>query len=152
MGITVSARALFIAGILLALFSYAAPARADCPLQPEAGSWVNAWSQANSLAGIEFNFICQDQIKDGRPYPPGPAWIVQVFGRCEPYNCDWKQTAATRLSTGHLYAIYDQGFAIRHVYARMSKFRDGQLWVYTWTDFKDPKRQDYGVHDWFKRK
>jgi len=128
------------------------PAHAACPVQEEAGSWVNAWSKANSVARVELSFICQDQIKDGRPYPPGPAWIVQVFGRCEPYDCDWNETAADRLATGHLYAIYDQGFAIRHVYAQMSKFRRDQLWVYTWTDFKDPNRPDYGVHDWFVRK
>lgn len=137
--------------LLLAL-AWPQPAHAECPDQPEAGKWENAFSSANSLARIDLNFFCQDQIKGGRPYPPGPEWIVQVFGRCEPLNCDWQQTAARRLSTGHIYAIYDQGFAIRFVYARMSKFRRDQLWVYTWTDFKDPERPDYGVHDWFVRK
>lgn len=139
---------------LLCLLGWALPqtALAACPEQPEAGSWVNAFSSANSLARIELGFFCQDQIKDGRPYPPGPEWIVQVFGRCEPADCDWQKTAARRLSTGHIYAIYDQGFAIRFVYAKLSKFRRDQLWVYTWTDFKDPERKDYGVHDWFVKK
>lgn len=127
-------------------------AKAACPEQPEADNWENAFSSANSLARIDLSFFCQDQIKGGRPYPPGPEWIVQVVGRCEPLNCDWQKTAARRLSTGHIYAIYDQGFAIRFVYAKMSKFRRDQLWVYTWTDFKDPERPDYGVHDWFVRK
>lgn len=148
-----NARILFL-NILLAaaLFGIAHPAEAACPVQEEAGSWVNEWKEANSLAAIDLSFICQDQIRDGRPYPDGPAWIAQVWGRCEPFNCDWGKTAARRLATGHIYAIYDQGFAIRFVYAKMSKYRKGQLWVYTWTDFKDPQRQDYGVHDWFVRK
>lgn len=126
-------------------------AHAACAVQEEAGSWVNVDPTSNSLTRIELSFICQDQIKDGRPYPPGPSWIVQIFGQCQPVDCDWRKTAARRLSTGHLYVIYDQGFAIRHVYAQISRYRRDKLWVYTWTDFKDPARPDYGVHDWFGR-
>jgi hypothetical protein len=32
----------------------------------------------------------------------------------------------------------------------MSQFRPGQLWVYTYTDFTDPNRPDYDVHNWFR--
>lgn len=145
-------RSLLIAAFIATAAAAPGTAQAACPVQEEAGSWANEWSEANSLARIDLNFICQDQIKGGRPYPPGPEWIVRVWGRCEPFDCDWSRTAARRLATGHIYAIYDQGFAIRHVYAKMSKYRDGLLWVYTWTDFKDPERPDYGVHDWFKRR
>lgn len=141
-----------LAVLLTSNAAFAPVAQAACPAQEEAGSWTNAYSQTNSVARVDLRFICQDRILDGKPFPPGPAWIVQVFGVCEPYDCDWEKTAARRLSTGHLYAIYDQGFAIRHVYARMSMFREGQLWVYTWTDFKEPRRPDYGVHNWFMRK
>jgi hypothetical protein len=49
---------------------------------------------------------------------------------------------AQRLTSGHVYAFYNQGFAKRHVWARMSAYRPGQLWVYTWTDFTDPVRRE----------
>lgn len=138
--------------LLAAGVAFQSSAEAACPTQPEAGRWKNVYSGSNSLARIDLRFICQDQIANGQPYPPGPEWFVQVHGRCEPFDCDWEQTAARRLSTGHIYAIYDQGFAIRYVYAQISKFREDKLWVYTWTDFKDSSRQDYGVHDWFERR
>jgi hypothetical protein len=54
-------------------------------------------------------------------------------------------------SSGHIYAYYDQGFARRHVWAKMSQYRPGQLWVYTYTDFTDPNRPDYDVHNWFRK-
>lgn len=55
--------------------------------------------------------MCQDQIDNGQPYPPGPPWYMRIFGKCHPTDCDWGQVGAQRLSTGHIYATYDQGFA-----------------------------------------
>jgi hypothetical protein len=129
------------------------PQRADalCAAQQEPGRWVNTDPNTRSLTRIELRFVCQDQILNGEPYPPGPPWYVHVFGRCHPADCDWGEVGAQRLGSGHVYAFYNQGFAKRHVYARMSQYRPGQLWVYTWTDFTDPARPDYGVHNWFRR-
>jgi hypothetical protein len=76
---------------------------------------------------------------------------MHIFGRCTPTDCDWGEIGAQRLSTGHIYAVYNQGFATRYVYARMSQYRPGQLWVYTYTDFADPGRPDYELQNWFVR-
>jgi hypothetical protein len=47
--------------------------------------------------------------------------------------------------------MYNPGFAKEYVYAKMSQYRSGQLWVYIWTDFTDPNRLDYASQDWFVR-
>ena len=127
------------------------PAYASCVQPQEEGNWRNADQNTRSLTRIQLRFVCQDQILNGQLYPPGPPWYVHIFGKCHPTDCDWSEVGAQRLSTGHVYATYDQGFAKRYVYAKMSQYRPGQLWVYTFTDFTDPNRPDYEVHNWFAR-
>lgn len=126
-------------------------ARAQCILPPEQGNWHNADPNTNSLTRIQLRFVCQDQILNGEPYPPGPPWYVHLWGKCHPSDCDWGEVGARRLDSGHIFAFYDQGFAKRYVWAKMSMYHPGQLWVYTWTDFVDPSRADYGVHNWYIR-
>lgn len=140
-----------MAALALAMAAWPATVGAQCIQPQEEGSWVNADANTRSLTRIQLRFVCQDQIHNGQPYPPGPPWYVHVFGKCHPTDCDWAEVGAQQLGTGHVYAFYDQGFAKRYVYSRMSQYRPGQLWVYTWTDFTDPNRPDYGVHNWFRR-
>jgi hypothetical protein len=130
---------------------YTGQASALCILPQEEGRWHNADPNTSSLTHIELRFVCQDQILNGELYPPGPPWYMHLFGRCHPTDCDWGEVGAQQLSSGHIYAVYQQGFATRYVYARMSQYRPGQLWVYTYTDFADPGRPDYDVHNWFVR-
>jgi hypothetical protein len=127
------------------------PANGLCLQPKEEGKWRNADPSTRSLTHIELRFVCQDQILNGQLYPPGPPWYVHIFGKCHPSDCDWGEVGAQQLPTGHIYAVYDQGFAKRYVYARMSQYRPGQLWVYMYTDFTDPNRPDYEVHNWFVR-
>ncbi|MCH7840686.1 MAG: hypothetical protein IID38_10695 [Planctomycetes bacterium] len=137
--------------VLLSAGVVSQPAYALCAAQPEDGRRENADPQTRSLTRIQLRFVCQDQILNGQLYPPGPPWYVHIFGKCSPSDCDWDEVWAQRLSSGHIYTFYDQGFARRHFYARMSQYRPGQLWVYTWTNFTNPNRRDYGVHNWFRR-
>lgn len=150
---TTTARNFLIMSALVALTACALSedAFALCLAQPEDGSWVNADPQTQSLTRIQLRFTCQDQILNGQPYPPGPPWHVHVWGRCTPTDCDWGEVGAQRLTSDHIFTTYDQGFARRYVYARMSQYRPGQLWVWTYTDFTDPGRPDYDVHNWFVR-
>jgi hypothetical protein len=149
----VSCRSLAFAVVLLAVLLAGTESRVNalCAEQPEDGSWTNTDPNTRSLTRIQLRFVCQDQILNGQLYPPGPAWYTHVFGKCHPTDCDWREVGAQRLSSGHIYAYYDQGFARRHVWAKMSQFRPGQLWVYTYTDFTDPNRPDYDVHNWFRK-
>ena len=138
--------------VSLPLFLGGFPERteASCVSQVESDFWVNTDSNTRSITRIQLRFVCQDQILNGQPYPPGAPWYVHVYGKCSPSDCDWGEVEAKRLGTDHIYAFYDQGYAKRYVYARMSQYRPGQLWVWIWTDFKDPNRSDYGVHNWFR--
>jgi hypothetical protein len=122
-----------------------------CLAQQEDGKWRNADPNTRSLTRIELDFTCQDQILNGEPYPPGPPWHTHVWGKCHPSDCDWGNVGGERLSNDKIYSRYNQGYARRYVYSKMSQYRPGQLWVYTWTDFSSNSRQDYGSHNWFVR-
>ena len=122
-----------------------------CLAQEESGKWRNSDPNTRSLRRIELRFVCQDQILNGEPYPPGAPWYIHVFGSCEPTDCDWHEVPADRLTSGYVLGRYKQGYAKRFVYARMSQLYPGQLYVYTWTDFKDEARNDYASTNWFVR-
>ena len=130
------------------------PVYAICAEQPEDGSWVNSDPNTRSLTRAELRFTCQDQILNGQPYPPGPPWHMHLWGACSPTDCDWGEVGADRVTIGtrtFVRAIYHQGFAIRSVYADMSLYRAGQLWIWMWTNFTDPGRPDYESQNWFVR-
>ena len=137
--------------VILAFMLVAPLAYGQCIQPPEEGTWINTDPNTRSIPRIQLRFVCQDQILNGQPYPPGPPWYVHVWGACSPTNCDWGEVGAQRLGSGFIYATYDQGFARRYVYAKMSQYRPGQLWVYIWTDFTDPGRADYAINAWFHR-
>ena len=137
--------------IAVALWILSSNANAICLQPQEEGTWLNIDTNTRSISKLKVEFTCQDQILNGQPYPPGAPWHMQVWGKCHPTDCDWGRVDATRLGTDHLYAYYNQGFAKRYVYAKMSAYLPGHLWVYIWTDFTDPNRRDYAIHAWFKR-
>ena len=147
---------LFIAyGMLLGLASEARPAHALCAAQPEEGNWANADPNTRSLTSAVLRFTCQDQVLNGQPYPPGPPWHMQLKGKCSPTDCDWGEVGAESVTVGtrtYVRAVYDQGFAKRYVYADISLYRTGQLWIWMWTDFTDPSRPDYESQNWFTRR
>lgn len=122
-----------------------------CAEQPEDGAWVNIDPNTRSITRINLRFICQDQIRNGELYPPGPPWYVHLWGKCHPADCDWGEVGATRTGSGWIYAYYNQGFARRYVYARMSTVRPGLLYLYIWTNFTDPGRADYAIRAYFRR-
>lgn len=139
----------------LAFASISAPANASCLAQPEDGSWVNADSNTRSLTRADLRFTCQDQVLNGELYPPGPPWHMHLWGKCHPTDCDWSEVGAQVVTVGgrtFIHAVYDQGFARRYVYADMSLYRPGQLWIWMWTDFADPGRPDYESQNWFVRR
>lgn len=126
-----------------------------CAGHPEEyGNWNNADPNANGIARIELR-DCQPVTQcsgDICSITYDAGWIMHVFGKCSPTNCDWGWSAGQfRLSSGQVYGFYDQGFAKRYVYAKMSQYRAGQLWVYWRTDFTDPNRADYEMQEWFVR-
>ena len=140
---------------MLFLFMVATPAKAQCIAQQEVGSWVNADPNTRSLTRADLRFTCQDQVLNGEPYPPGPPWHMHLWGKCSPTDCDWSEIGAESVTIGsrtYVHAIYHQGFATRYVYADMSLYRPGQLWIWMWTDFADSGRADYESQNWFIRR
>jgi len=127
------------------------PARGLCAAQEEDGSWRNIDPNTRSLTRVDLRFVCQDQILNGQPYPPGPPWYIHIWGKCHPSDCDWGEVGAARLSSDFIYTEIDHGFAKRYVYARMSRVYPDRLWVWMWTDFRDPDRPDYSSSNYFVR-
>jgi hypothetical protein len=131
---------------------WAQQAHALCVQPQEEGNWVNSDTNTRSLTRAVLRFTCQDQVLNGQPYPPGPPWHIHLWGKCHPSDCDWGEIGATAVTIGdrtYVYGVYSQGFATRYVYADMSLYRSGQLWIWTWTDFSDPNRPDYESQNWF---
>ena len=127
----------------------ARPAVKQCLAQSEDAIWKNVDPNTRGVPRIQLRFVCQDQIINGQLYPPGPPWYIHVWGKCHPTNCDWGEVGAQRLSTGWVFGQYNQGYARRYVYAKMSVVHPGQLYVYIWTDFTSPTRSDYAFTGYF---
>src|ERR1041384_1208085 len=81
-----------IAVVGVALMSARRIAHALC-IQPfEDGQWVNADANTRSLTHINLRFICQDQILNGQPYPPGPPWYVHAWGKARAvHTAGWRR-------------------------------------------------------------
>lgn len=114
---------------------------------PGVGEWVNADPNARGIVQIEL----QDCLSvttcsgDTRQIAYNAGWRMGVWDKCSPTNCDWGWSAPSFTTpSGRTYGFYGQGFARRKVYAKMSQYRPGQLWVYWETDFVDPNRP--GLH------
>jgi len=138
--------------VLLNLITLSNISFAQCSQPPEEGNWVNTDSNTRSITRVTTRFICQDQVLNGQPCcPTGPAWYIHLYGSCSPTACDWGEVGAQRLSTGHIYGFYDQGFAKRYVYIKMSQYQPGKLWMYIYNDFVDPNRADYEIQTWFNK-
>jgi hypothetical protein len=118
----------------------------------EYGDWVNADPFTRSIVKAQLRDCLAVTTCSGTicsiTYDAG--WAMRLYGSCSPTPCDWGWSAARfRLGTGEIPAYYDQGFARRTVWARMSLYRPGQLWIAIHTDFVDPNRPDYDSQDWF---
>jgi hypothetical protein len=134
-----------------ALLTSAVSATALCVTPVEEGRWINIDPDTRGLPRIELTFVCQDQVLNGEPYPPGPPWYIHAWGRCHPQDCDWGEVGAQQLATDHIYGVFEQGFARKHVWAKMSQYLPDHLWVYLYVDFADPARPDYDAQYWFRR-
>lgn len=127
-------------------------AQAACATPEEEGRWVNYNSNTRSITRINIRFQCQDQIHNGRPYPPGWPYYLHLFGSCHPTDCDWGEAGAKRYSNDWIRATIDQGFATRYVWVKAyTGYSQDWLRVWIWTDFSDPDRADYASNDWFNR-
>ena len=98
--------ALAVIGLAMALWPK--PAMELCIQPEEEGTWQNTDPDTRSLTRIELRFVCQDQIMNGQPNPPGPPWYVHVFGKCHPTDCNCGEVGDQEIGTGHIYAFYDQ--------------------------------------------
>jgi hypothetical protein len=128
-------------------------AAALCVAAHEEGVWVNTNSVSPGISRIELRACQPITTCDGdvctTTYDAG--WAMRVWGKCSPTDCYWGRVSARRLADGRVRGFYDQGFAKRYVYARMSQYRPGQLWVFWRTDFTDPSRPDYTKQEWFRK-
>jgi hypothetical protein len=124
-----------------------------CVTPTEAGNWVNYDSNTRSITRINVRFQCQDQVLNGRPYPPGDPFYLHLYGACHPTDCDWGERGARQDSNGWIRTTINHGFATRYVWVKAYR-QNSKDWlrVYIWTDFVDPARQDYASDEWFVRR
>jgi hypothetical protein len=125
-----------------------------CITPPEEGNWINRDSETSGITRVEVQFVCQDVIVNGEPYPPGPPFYVHLWGSCTPSDCDWGQVGANPVTIGTtdwIYAFYDQGFARRYVYIKPSALYPDNLFMWIYTDFTSPSRPDYVSRHWFRQ-
>ena len=151
-------RILLLAGAvalaLLMLGAGAQRAEALCSSHPpEYGTWANASPSTAGIARIQLEDCASVTTCNGDTCSTtfDAGWSMRVWGKCSPTNCDWGWSAGAFPVSGMVYGYYDQGFAKRRVYAKMSAYRPGQLWVHWDTDFVDPSRADYSKDEWFVR-
>jgi hypothetical protein len=129
--------------------------RADalCVAAKEEGSWVNTNTANPAISRIVLQACQPVTTCDGDicTTTHDVGWAMRVYGKCSPTDCDWGRVSASKLSDGRVKGFYDQGFAKRYVYARMSQYRPGQLWLFWRTDFTAPSRPDYTKQEWFRK-
>ncbi len=80
---------LMSATILVLAFS-SIPALALCAQFPFEGVWVNTAPQPVRISSATIEFVCQDQIINGEPYPPGPPYFVNITGKDTINNPDFQ--------------------------------------------------------------
>jgi len=120
----------------------------------EYGNWVNADRATRSITRAQLRDCQSVTTCSGTicTIVHDAGWAMRLFGACSPTDCDWGWSAGRlRLGSGQIPAYYDQGFAKRYVWAVMSAYRPGQLWIAIRTDFVDPARPDYESQNWFVR-
>jgi hypothetical protein len=125
-----------------------APASALCAQPREEGRWVNVNPNTRSITRLSVRFVCQDQILNGVPHPPGSPFYLHLYGKCHPTDCDWLERGATRSSGGWIRSTIDHGFAIRYVWVKWTA--GDRLRVYIYTHFRD-NRSDYTSDELFRR-
>ncbi|GAA2799149.1 hypothetical protein GCM10010452_29360 [Crossiella cryophila] len=96
----------------------------------EHGNWNNADPNATGIARAELRDCQSVTVCEGSicRIVHDAGWTMRLFGKCSPTNCDWGwSNSEFRQAAGHIHAFYDHGFAKRHVWAKMSQYRPGQL-------------------------
>jgi hypothetical protein len=139
--------ALILGGAGAATLLGAGTASALCVTPAQEGDWVNINPGTRSIRRIKLRFVCQDQILNGKPYPPGAPWYVTIWAACHPSSCAWGERPAKRLF-GTIMANYDHGFAKRSLLINTAP--GGRLAVRMHTNFRDG-RTDYDTLDVFRR-
>jgi hypothetical protein len=148
-------RILLILALLLplAVAAGAAPPAADalCVTPQEQGNWANINPNTRSITRAQLRFVCQDQILNGQPYPPGPPWYVRLFGKCTPTDCDWGEVGATRQADGWIRATYTFGFKTSYVWLKTYAY-NGRTYLRVYVDNRfapGDGRANYVTDEWF---
>lgn len=78
-------RHLILAAIATLGLSFSAPvASASCLAQSENGGWRNVDANTRSITRADLQFLCQDQVLNGQPHPPGSPWTIRLRGVVQP--------------------------------------------------------------------
>lgn len=79
-------------------------------------------------------------------------FYAQLWGSCEPTDCDWGKVEAEYDTNGWLRTVSENWCNKKYVWAKVYTYNSVDfLRIYIWTDFIDPNRHDYAQNEWFIR-
>ena len=142
-----------VASTAVALGS-AAPAQALCVTPTEQGDWHNIDANTNSITRAVVTFNCSDQVlcdTDGHCTGGDSTFAVNLYGKCQPTDCDWGTVNASDQGDGWLLATYDFGFKTSYVWLKTYPYYGlNYLRVYTDNRFAPGDgRANYTTDEWF---
>ncbi len=137
---------LMLAAMLVAASKTDSTMAADHVHRPQdrfIGTWLNEDQETRSITKLE---VAQDENK----------WSIQVWGACEPDDCDWGKTKLFLLGDTvdakdfpFAFATWDHGFATTHIVLRIEA---ATLVAETYDIFRDDSgRSNYRRVDRLKR-
>ena len=71
-------KALAISAAFLCFSGAASMVNALCIDPGEDGNWHNVDNNTRSITRANLLFLCQDQILNGQPWPPGDPWTFKL--------------------------------------------------------------------------
>ncbi len=154
-GLALSNKWLLAAILLCVAGAFIMPGSADalCAVSPEAGEWVDPTGN-HTLAELNITIGCADQRLcpvGGSCYYVGGGINMSALGHCSPSNCDWGEAHETHEIGSWILGIYDNGWKMTWVWAKMSPSYPDKLFVKVYTDYKDGRRDHWKYGNFIRR-
>lgn len=118
------------------------------------GDWHNINPNTNAMTHAVITFNCGDEVlcdQYGNCTGGQSSYLVHLYGKCEPQDCDWGSVTATDKGNGWIEATYNFGFKTSYVWLKTSVYYGrNYLRVYVYNIFSPGDgRANYNTDEWF---